>query len=117
MRKKISIVIPTYNEEANVVPLSKAVIEVMERDLSEYDYEILFIDNHSKDNTQALLRGLCANNKKIKAIFNAKNFGQARSPVYGMNNTDHMFYIRKNICRCKKILWLALAFACTSFAA
>lgn len=77
MRKKISIVIPTYNEEANVVPLSKAVIEVMERDLSEYDYEILFIDNHSKDNTQALLRGLCANNKKIKAIFNAKNFGQA----------------------------------------
>ena len=80
MRKKISIVIPTYNEEANVVPLSKAVIEVMERDLSEYDYEILFIDNHSKDNTQALLRGLCANNKKIKAIFNAKNFGQARSP-------------------------------------
>ena len=84
MRKKISIVIPTYNEEANVVPLSKAVTEVMERDLSEYDYEILFIDNHSKDNTQALLRGLCANNKKIKAIFNAKNFGQARSPVYGM---------------------------------
>ena len=84
MKKKISVVIPTYNEEANVVPLAKAVSEVMERDLSEYDYEILFIDNHSKDNTQALLRGLCANNKKIKAIFNAKNFGQARSPVYGM---------------------------------
>ena len=84
MKKKISVVIPTYNEEANVVSLSKAIIEVMERDLSNYDYEILFIDNHSKDNTKALLRGLCANNKKIKAIFNAKNFGQARSPVYGM---------------------------------
>ena len=77
MRKKISVVIPTYNEEANVVPLSQAIIEVMEKDLSEYDYEILFIDNHSKDNTKALLRGLCANNRKIKAIFNAKNFGQA----------------------------------------
>ena len=64
MKKKISVVIPTYNEEANVVPLAKAVSEVMERDLREYDYEILFIDNHSKDNTQALLRGLCANNKK-----------------------------------------------------
>ena len=84
MKKKISVVIPTYNEEANVVPLAKAVSEVMERDLREYDYEILFIDNHSKDNTQALLRGLGANNKKIKAIFHAKNFGQARSPVYGM---------------------------------
>lgn len=72
MKKKISVVIPTYNEEANVVPLAKAVSEVMERDLKEYDYEILFIDNHSKDNTQALLRGLCANNKKIKAIFSQK---------------------------------------------
>ena len=43
MKKKISVVIPTYNEEANVVPLAKAVSEVMERDLKEYDYEILFI--------------------------------------------------------------------------
>lgn len=84
MKKKISVVIPTYNEEANVVPLVKAITEVMERDLPEYDYEILFIDNHSKDNTQILLRGMCAENNKIKAIFNAKNFGQARSPVYGM---------------------------------
>lgn len=84
MRKKISVVVPTYNEEANVVLLSKAIAEAMERDLPEYDYEILFIDNHSKDNTQALLRGLCRENPKIKAIFNAKNFGQARSPVYGM---------------------------------
>lgn len=84
MRKKISVVVPTYNEEANVVPLSKAIAEAMEKDLPEYDYEILFIDNHSKDNTQALLRGLCRENPKIKAIFNAKNFGQARSPVYGM---------------------------------
>lgn len=83
-KKKISVVIPTYNEEANVVPLSKAIIETMERDLPEYDYEILFIDNHSQDNTKVLLRGLCADNPKIKAIFNAKNFGQARSPVYGM---------------------------------
>ena len=41
MKKKISVVIPTYNEEANVVSLSKAIIEVMERDLSNYDYEIL----------------------------------------------------------------------------
>ena len=65
MKKKISVVIPTYNEEANVVPLSNAIIEVMERDLPEYDYEILFIDNHSKDNTQALLRVLCQENKKI----------------------------------------------------
>ena len=84
MKKKISVVIPTYNEDANVIPLSQAIVEVMERDLPEYDYELLFIDNHSTDNTRGLLRGLCEDNKHIKAIFNAKNFGQARSPVYGM---------------------------------
>jgi glycosyltransferase involved in cell wall biosynthesis len=83
-KKKISVVIPTYNEEANVVPLAKAIMEVMERDLPEYGYEILFIDNHSSDNTQPLLRMLCSEHKQIKAIFNARNFGQARSPVYGM---------------------------------
>ena len=72
MKKKISVVIPTYNEEANVVPLSKAVTEVMERDLSDYDYEILFIDNHSKDNTQALIRGLCANIKTLRLFLMQK---------------------------------------------
>ncbi|MCF0132448.1 MAG: glycosyltransferase family 2 protein [Blautia sp.] len=83
-KKKISVVIPTYNEEGNVVPLSNAIVNVMEKDLPEYDYEILFIDNHSKDNTKTLLRGLCKENPRIKAIFNARNFGQTRSPVYGM---------------------------------
>lgn len=84
MKKKISVVIPTYNEEANVVPLARAIQEVMEGKLPQYDYEILFIDNHSKDNTQVLLRNLCQENPRVKAIFNARNFGQARSPVYGM---------------------------------
>lgn len=84
MKKKISVVIPTYNEEANVIPLSEAIVRVMEQELPEYDYEILFIDNHSTDCTRDLLRGLCKENRHIKAIFNARNFGQARSPVYGM---------------------------------
>ena len=80
-KKKISVVIPTYNEQENVRPLSRAITEVMEQQLPEYDFEILFIDNHSSDNTQAYLRAMCREDKRIKAIFNAKNFGQARSPV------------------------------------
>ena len=82
--KKISIVVPTYNEEENVVPLSKAIIAEVEKSLKQYDYELMFIDNCSTDSTQELLRGLCAENKKIKAIFNAKNFGQFNSPYYGL---------------------------------
>lgn len=85
--KKISILIPCYNEEENVVPMSEAIVQLFEEELSEYSYELLFIDNDSSDNTRELLRGICAKNKHIKAIFNAKNFGQFNSPYYGMCQT------------------------------
>ena len=79
--------VPCYNEEENVVPLSEAVIATLEKDLPEYDYEILFIDNCSKDKTREKLILLCSRNKKIKAIFNTKNFGQFNSPYYGLCQT------------------------------
>ncbi len=85
--KKISIMIPCYNEEENVVPMSEAVTELFEKELPQYDYEILFIDNASTDNTRPLLREICRKNKKVKAIFNAKNFGQFNSPFHGMLQT------------------------------
>lgn len=84
----ISILVPTYNEEENVVPLSAAITEQMARSLPQYDYELVFIDNDSQDNTRALIRGLCENDGRIKAIFNAKNFGQFNSPYYGMCQTQ-----------------------------
>ena len=82
--KKISVLIPCYNEEANVRPISEAVIETLTSNLPYYDYELVFIDNDSSDNTRPILRQLCSENPKIKAIFNAKNFGQFNSPYYGM---------------------------------
>ena len=82
--KKISVLIPCYNEQENVVAISKAVENILMNELSSYDYEIVFIDNCSTDNTKPLLRELCKNNKKIKAIFNARNFGQFNSPYYGL---------------------------------
>ena len=81
---KISIVIPTYNEEENVKPLSEAIISEIEKSLPKYDFEIIFIDNDSKDNTRPIIKQLAANDKRIKAIFNAKNFGQFNSPFYGL---------------------------------
>lgn len=85
--KKISMLIPTYNEVENVEPLSKAIIKEFEK-LPQYDYNITFIDNDSQDGTRDKLRELCADNKKIRAIFNAKNFGQNNSPYYGITQTD-----------------------------
>ncbi len=82
--KKISIVIPTYNEEENVEPISKAIIAELGNSAPKYDYEIIFIDNDSSDQTRPILRKMTDENKKIKAIFNAKNFGQFNSPYYGL---------------------------------
>lgn len=85
--KKISVLIPCYNEVENVEPMSFAVSNVMEEALSRYDYEILFIDNCSTDGTREKLEKICAQNKKVKAIFNVTNFGQFNSPFYGMCQT------------------------------
>ena len=67
--KKISILSPCYNEEENVGPISEAVVETLERDLPEYDYELVFIDNDSTDQTRPILRKICSENPRIKAIY------------------------------------------------
>lgn len=81
--KKVSIVIPTWCEEGNVVPLTNALLAQLQ-ELPQYEYEILFIDNASTDSTQEKIRALCVEHSCIKAIFNAKNFGGLNSPVYGL---------------------------------
>lgn len=85
--KKISVLVACYNEEENIQPLTKAITECLQTELSEYDYELIFIDNHSTDNTKDLIRQECKKNHKVKAIFNAANFGQLKSPVYGLKQT------------------------------
>lgn len=82
--KKISVMIPCYNEVENVIPISQAVVEVFADKLPEYDYEIVFIDNASTDGTRDKLRYLCSKNQRIKAIFNVTNFGQFNSPFHGI---------------------------------
>jgi len=86
--KKVSVVVPCYNEQDNVVPLSNDIINIFENKLPSYDYEIVFIDNYSTDNTRPLLREICRKNYKVKAIFNIRNFGQYNSPYYAMCQTS-----------------------------
>ena len=81
---KLIVQIPCYNEEENVEPLSQAIISIFEKELPDYRYELIFIDNDSADSTRDIIRRLCAGNPDIKGIFNAKNFGQFNSPYYGM---------------------------------
>ena len=85
--KKISVLIPCFNEQENVEPMAEAVKNIFETELPQYDYELLFIDNDSTDLTRPKLRKICEENPKVKAIFNAKNFGQFNSPYYGLYQT------------------------------
>ena len=88
MMKTISVLIPCFNETDNVIPMSEAVVQQFKESLPQYDYELIFIDNYSTDGTREKLEDICARNKKIKAIFNAKNFGQFNSPFYGLCQTS-----------------------------
>lgn len=85
---KISIVVPCYNEEENVEPLADALTNIFATELTKYDYEIIFIDNDSQDLTRPRLRRICEQDPNIRAIFNAKNFGQFNSPFYGLQQTS-----------------------------
>ncbi len=87
-RKKISVMIPCYNEEENARPIYEAVKNELVTNLPQYDYEILFIDNKSKDNTRSIIREICKEDKNVRAIFNCRNFGQFNSPYYGIINTS-----------------------------
>ena len=82
--KKISIMIPCWNEKENIRQITEAVKEELSNSLPDYDYEIVIIDNKSTDGTRDIIRELCKEDSKVKAIFNMKNFGQFNSPYYGL---------------------------------
>ena len=82
MRKTISVVLPTFNEVEALGPFMANISK--ELDGLPYDYEFLIIDNASDDGTIELIRDLCAGDSRIKAIINTKNYGQIRSPFYGV---------------------------------
>ena len=82
-KRLISVMTPCYNEEENVEECYRQVKEVFAK-LGKYRYEHIFIDNASKDGTRAILRKLAAEDKNVKVIFNARNFGHIRSPYYAL---------------------------------
>jgi dolichol-phosphate mannosyltransferase len=86
MKKLISIAIPCFNEENNI-PEIYARIKNIIAPLTKYEFEILFIDNASKDNSELELRKLASIDKMVKVILNTRNFGIVRSPVWGLLQT------------------------------
>ena len=81
-KKLISIVTPCYNEEENIDELYQRVASVMAT--LPYEYEHICIDNASTDGTVKRIKELAAQDKRVKLIVNARNFGHIKSPYYGM---------------------------------
>jgi len=79
----ISISTPCFNEEGNVEILRDRIDAVF-RELPQYQYELIFIDNHSTDGTVARIKAMAAQDKRVKLIVNARNFGQIRSPYHAL---------------------------------
>jgi len=78
----ISVVVPCYNEEGNVEALYERLCAVFAK-ISDIRFQMVFIDNASVDGTQRILRELAARDRRVKAIFNIRNFGPLRSPLHG----------------------------------
>jgi glycosyltransferase involved in cell wall biosynthesis len=75
----ISLVVPVYNEEMNVGPFHAEVSKVIAPLASAYDFEFVFTDNHSTDDTFARLKRLAATDSRIRVYRFSRNFGYQRS--------------------------------------
>lgn len=78
-RPLISIVVPVYNEEESLPLFYPAVSPVLDSLAADYDFELLFTDNHSTDQTPILLRELTRKDPRIRAYRFARNVGYQRS--------------------------------------
>ncbi|MGT2446690.1 glycosyltransferase family 2 protein (plasmid) [Ensifer adhaerens] len=77
-RQKISILVPAYNEEANVRRAHEAIVDMF-RSLPEYDREIIFTDNHSTDKTFEILTEIASEDPSVRVIRFSRNIGYQRS--------------------------------------
>src|SRR3989338_2129784 len=71
-KKKISVIIPSYNEENNIMPMYKRLIAVFRK--SSYEYEIIFVNNGSTDRSDSIFENLAKKDIRVKVIFLSRNF-------------------------------------------
>lgn len=77
--KTISVVIPCYNEEKSIREMYHRLKKIFEEELTQYDYEIIYVDDFSKDNTRVEIEKLCAEDEKVKTEIRCdqiQNFSQ-----------------------------------------
>ena len=100
--KKISVITPCYNEtEEALIECSNQISKLFSNELKNYNYEHIICDNNSEENTVSALRKISSNNKNVKIILNAKNYGSVKSLFHGIKNSsgDAVLLFFLSICR------------------
>ena len=82
--KKISVVIPAHNEEGNISLIYQRIKEVFSK-LESYRFEIIFVNDGSRDNTQKVIEDLAQNHEEVKYIEFSRNFGHQPAVKAGMD--------------------------------
>lgn len=86
MKKKISIISPCYNEEKSIKECYETLKNIFGEKLPHYDYEHIFCDNASTDQTVTILKEIAAKDSNVKVIVNSRNFGILRNTYNGVLN-------------------------------
>ena len=83
--EKISLIIPCYNEEESLPPLY-AELKRVKAEMSEYTFEMLFVDDGSKDKTLPILKEMAKEDDRVKYISFSRNFGKEAAMYAGFCN-------------------------------
>jgi glycosyltransferase involved in cell wall biosynthesis len=84
--KKISLVIPLYNEEESVNPLSHEIRKALKP--LNINYEVLFVDDGSSDKSLNIIKEICKQDRRFKFISFRKNYGKSAALQVGFNHVD-----------------------------
>ncbi|MBE6105809.1 glycosyltransferase family 2 protein [Anaerovibrio lipolyticus] len=84
--KIISVVVPVYNEEENIEHFYKSIVEVFDK--LDYEFELDFVDDGSKDRSREILRELEEKDSRVQSIFLAKNSGHQLALTCGLDHAD-----------------------------
>ena len=94
--KKISVVIPCYNDSKSIIQMRERLVQIFTNHLPHYDYEIIYVDDCSPDETWSEIKKVCVNDAKCKGIRNARNFGLVRnsfsSLLYGSGDVVFLIF-------------------------
>lgn len=86
--KKISIIVPMYYEQEVAKECYKRIKEVLIKLSNEYEYEIIFVNDGSKDKTLDILKAIAVEDKFVKIISFSRNFGHQAAVTAGIKNCD-----------------------------